>query len=85
MLDLGIIQPSKSSWSSPLHMVPTKPGDWKTRDVPNRYPTPHLHEFSAIFSKLDLVRAYHQIPVADADIPKTAIATPFGSRSSKGS
>ncbi|BHF64059.1 hypothetical protein SprV_0200705700 [Sparganum proliferum] len=52
--------------------------------IPTRYPLPPLQDFAgalfgkAVFSKIDLVRAFHQIPLAPEDIPKTAVSTPFG-------
>jgi cytoskeleton-associated protein 5 len=36
-----------------------------------------LHDCK-VFSKINLVKGYHQIPVATQDFPKTAIITPFG-------
>ena len=93
LLKLGIVRRSKSAWASALQAV-RKPdgsirlcGDYRrlntiTKD--DRYPIRHISDFNSdiagktIFSKIDLYKGYHQIPVAPADIHKTAIITPFG-------
>ena len=52
--------------------------------TPDRYSILLIADLTArlhgrkIFGKVDLVKGYHQIPVADDDIAKTAITTPFG-------
>lgn len=90
---MGIVRPSSSTWASPLHMVPEEEGEWhpcgdyrRLNDIttPDCYPILHIQDFASnlagktIFAKIDLVCAYHQIPVSEDDIARTAIITSFG-------
>lgn len=93
MEQMGIIRRSNSAWSSPLHMVRKSDNSWRpcgdyrqvnNATVDDRYPLPHIQDFNnklagcKVFSKIDLIRGYHQIPMEDNSIAKTAIITPFG-------
>jgi cytoskeleton-associated protein 5 len=73
-------------------MVPKKDGSWQPCGdyrllnlvtTPDKYPLPNMQDLSnglhgcTVFSKIYLVKGYHQIPVATDYIPKTAIIIPF--------
>ena len=72
----GIVRRSNSPWASPLHCVPKPDGTFRpcgdycrlnSASQDDRYPLPFIADFTAnlkgaaIFSKIDLRKAYHQI------------------------
>jgi hypothetical protein len=86
MIQQGLCRLSKSPWASPLHPVQKKNSDWrpcgdyrKLNEVtlPDCYSIPFLQDCThflhdkTVFSTIDLVRAFQQIPVRESDIPKT--------------
>lgn len=89
MMDEGICRLSKSS---SLYVAHKKRdirlcGDYgllKTHTLPDSYSAPNLHDFTnhlvdtKMYTTLDINRAYYHMPVAEQDIPKIAIITPFG-------
>jgi hypothetical protein len=89
----NIIHRSDSPWSSPLHMVRKKDGEWRPcgdyrrlnlATTHDHYPLHSILDLSnklhscKFFCCIDLVKGYHQIPMAAQDVPKTAIITMFG-------
>ena len=92
-VELGIARRSKSEYSSPLLVTPKPDGSWRVcgdyrrlncQTEDDHYPVRNISDFNSelsgktIFSKVDLLKGYHQIPVAPEDIRKTAVITPFG-------
>src|SRR3954469_20000259 len=90
----GFIRPSSSAWGAPSLFVKKSDGtnrlvqDYQPINqatIQNKYPLPRINDLydqlagSTVFSRLDLRLGYHQIRVRDADIPKTAFITRYGS------
>ncbi|GFT54945.1 transposon Tf2-8 polyprotein [Trichonephila clavipes] len=85
----GIIRPSKRVPGVLLFMLcpnldsTVRPvGDYRQLNSVTEfdsYPMPYLNDFAhalhgkKIFSKIDIFKASHQIPIAECDIPKTAV------------
>ena len=84
---------STSPFGAPVLFVKKKTGkmrmcvDYRALNkvtIANRYPLPRIYDLldkmqgATVFSTLDLLSAYHQIKLADEDIPKSAFRTPKG-------
>ncbi len=94
MLDQGVIQHSRSPWNSPLFLVPKKDESFrlvidfrKVNEVTedNRCPLPVLGDLlmslgqgNTVFSNLDLLSWYWQVPMAAESRDITAFSTPSG-------
>ena len=93
LLNKGLIRPSVSPWGAPVLFVKKKDGtlrlciDYRKLNqvtVKNKYPLPRIDDLfdqlqgAGIFSKIDLRSGYHQLKVAEQDIPKTAFRTRYG-------
>ena len=89
----GVIRPSTSPWASPIVLVHKKDGsvrfctDYRRLNQCTRkdaFPIPRTEDCldavagASLFSTMDITSAYHQIPVHQGDIPKTAFVTKYG-------
>lgn len=93
MLKLGVIEPSRSPWSSPIVLVPKPDGtlhfcnDFRRLNEVSEfdgYPMPRVDELleclgrAWYISTLDLTKGYWQVLLSDSAKPKTAFSTPSG-------
>ncbi|MCP4477845.1 MAG: hypothetical protein GY818_07115, partial [Planctomycetaceae bacterium] len=92
-LELGLIEPSFSPYSSGIVMVKKPDGSQrlcvdyrKLNDVTkkDRYPLPHIKDTldsignARFFSSFDMGNAFHQVPIRPEDREKTAFVIPGG-------
>src|SRR6185312_5431886 len=93
LLDAGFIRPSKSPFGAAILFVKKKDGSMRMcvdyralndQTVKNRYPLPRIDELfdrlqgAKYFTSIDLRSGYHQIRVAEQDVPKTAFRCRYG-------
>ena len=93
MLVDGVIRPSCSPWASRITLVPKASGETRfcvdfrrinAVTLRDQYPLPLIDDIfdqvagCAVYSTLDLRAGYHQIKMAEEDIPKTAFRCHLG-------
>ena len=94
LLAAGVIQESHSPWNSPMFLVGKKDGSYRpvidfrkvnALTVPDHYPLPVLSDLlqslgssNTVFSSIDLLSGFWQIPLDAKSREITAFSTPFG-------
>ena len=93
LLENGLIRPSGSPWASPVVLVAKTDGgvrlcvDYRRLNgitKPDPFPLPRIDELidglarARYLTTLELARGYHQVPVHQDSISKTAFITPKG-------
>lgn len=93
LLNDGFIRPSVSPYGAPILFVRKKDGslrmcvDYRLLNkitIKNKYALPRIDDLldrlhgAKYFTKLDLMSGYHQVRIAEKDIPKTAFRTRYG-------
>jgi hypothetical protein len=93
MLEVDIIEPSQSSFSSPVVMVRKKDGSWRMcpnyrqlnkMEIKDKFHNPVIDELldelngEKFFTKLDICSKYHQFRMRQEGIPKKTFRTQEG-------
>ena len=81
-LAAGVIEPAQSEWASPVLLVPKKDGTMRfcvdfrrlnSITIPDTYPLPRMDDCidslagAKVFSTLDALWGYWQVPIAEED------------------
>ena len=92
-LKTGVIEPAQSEWASPVVLAPKKDGtlrfcvDYRRLNaatIPDTYPLPRMDDSidslgqAKIFSVLDALWGYWQVPISEEDRDKTTFTTHMG-------